>query len=88
MKLLSLTVSTPDGDAFAGEVMALTLRGSDGDLAVLPGHIPFITTVKAGKVALHMEDGSCRHGITDGGLLTVTGQRTTLLSGSFKWSEE
>ena len=43
MNTFPLTVASPDGKLFHGEAVQLTLRGSEGDLAVLAGHIPFIT---------------------------------------------
>ena len=87
MSTFPLTISSPSGDLFSGEVMGLTLRGAEGDLAILAGHIPFMTTVKPGKVCLHFLDGTKRTGKTDGGLLTVSQERTTLLSGSFAFEE-
>ena len=33
------------------------------------------------------EDGEIRSGTLDGGLLTVSAERVTLLSGSFQWNE-
>ena len=45
MKTFPLTVSSPDGDAFSGEAVCLSLRGTAGDLAVMAGHIPFVTSV-------------------------------------------
>ena len=89
MKTYTLTVATPDGNAFEGEVLGLYLRGAQGDLAVLAGHISFITSVQPGlcRVELPGEEGVFRTGHTDGGLLTVDGDGVTLLSGSFRWEE-
>ena len=67
----------------------LTLRGVEGELAVLAGHVPFMTTVVPCSCKIELEDGTERHGHTDGGLLTVAANNTvTLLSGSFRWAEE
>lgn len=45
-----LTVSTPSGTVFDGDAVFLSLRGAGGDLAVMAGHIPFVTTVKNASV--------------------------------------
>ena len=82
-----LTVSTPDGNLFNDEVAGLYLRGALGDLAILPGHIPFMTTVKPGKCKIELLDGTFKTGTVNGGLLTVSQKNTTLASGTFKWSE-
>lgn len=85
MNTYKLTVATPDGNRFQGEVYALYLRGAEGDLAVLAGHTPFITSVKAGKCRVQLPDDSERSATLDGGLLTVGAETVTLLSGSFMW---
>ena len=88
MNTFPLTVASPDGNLFHGEAVQLMLRGSEGDLAVLAGHIPFITAVKPGACRILLPDGTERTGKTDGGLLTVAADRVTLLSESFHWDEE
>ena len=64
MKLFPLVISSPDGDLFRGDILKITLRGSEGDLAILAGHIPFVTAVKAGKVKIELddEDRACQNG--------------------------
>lgn len=88
MNTYTLTIATPDGNKFQGEAAGLFVRGAEGDLAVLAGHIPFITSVKAGKCRVHLPDGEERSATLDGGLLTVATDKVTLLSGSFQWDED
>ena len=52
MKTFPLTISSPDGDLFRGEAEMLILRGTEGDLAVMAGHIPFVTAVVRGSCAV------------------------------------
>ena len=85
MNTYQLTISSPDGDLFRGEVTKLTLRGVEGDLAVLAGHIPFITSVVPCDCHIELADETERVGHTEGGLLTVGKDTVTLLSGSFQW---
>jgi len=80
-----LLISTPDGNRFSGDAVMLTLRGIEGELAVMAGHIPFITSVKPCDCKVIMEDGTEKIGRTDGGLLTVSKENVTLLCGSFRW---
>ena len=87
MNTYKLTIATPDGNRFQGEAVALYLRGAEGDLAVLAGHTPFITSVKAGKCRVQLEDETEQSATLDGGLLTVGTESVTLLSGSFQWEE-
>ena len=88
MNTYKLTIATPDGTQFQDEVYALFLRGADGDLAVMAHHTPFITSVMAGACRLHLTDDTERSATLDGGLLTVSAEAVTLLSGSFRWDDE
>lgn len=88
MNTYKLTIATPDGTMFRDEVYALFVRGADGDLAVMARHTPFITSVMAGKCRLHLTDDTEKSATLDGGLLTVSAEAVTLLSGSFAWDEE
>ena len=88
MKTFLLRISSPEGDLFHGEAIKLVVRGVEGELAVLAGHIPFVTPVKSGTCKLELPDGEERLGTTDGGLLTVSGEQVVLLSGSFVWTNE
>lgn len=87
MNTFHLTVSSPDGHIWSGEAVMLSLRGIEGDLAVMAGHIPFITSVKPCACKISLDDGTEKIGHTDGGLLTVSEDGVTLLSGKFDWPE-
>lgn len=85
MKTFPLKISSPEGDVFSGEVAKISLRGTEGELAVMAGHIPFVTSIKAGVCRIELEDGEERSAVSDGGLLTVSNEKVVLLSGSFVW---
>lgn len=87
MKTFPFTAASPDGNVFKGEIERLILTGVEGDLAVMAGHVPFITGVKPCRCRLLMTDGTEKNGITDGGILTVSTEETTLLSGSFRFED-
>ena len=86
MKTFQLKIVTPDGSFFDGPAVMLTLRGIEGDLAVLAGHVPFVTTVQPGRCKVETEDGSVKEGRLEGGLLSVAKEGVQLLSGSFHWA--
>ena len=87
MNTFTLTIATPDGNRFAGEAAGLYLRAAEGDLAILAGHTPFITSVQAGVCRIELPDESERTARVDGGLLTVAENKVTLLSGTIRWEE-
>ena len=87
MKEYRLRISTPDGSVFEGEAVKLDVRGIEGELAVMAGHVPFMTAVKPGSCRLLLSDGSERVGELDGGLLSVGSSEVTLLAAKFRWAE-
>ncbi|MGI6280348.1 MAG: FoF1 ATP synthase subunit delta/epsilon [Acutalibacteraceae bacterium] len=87
MNTFKLTVSSPDGDKFKGDVVKLDVRGVEGELAIMAGHIPFVTSIVKAPCTIWLEDGSKRTAMADGGLLTVDKNGATLLSSSFRFDE-
>ena len=85
MSSFRLIVSSPDGNLFDGEAVMLTLRGVEGDLAIMAGHVPFVTSVAPCVCRITLPDDSVREGTVSGGLLTVSKDSVTLLSGDFHW---
>ena len=45
---LLLEIVTPQGLVVSEEVDEVTASGSEGEFGVLPGHVPFVTTLKVG----------------------------------------
>ncbi len=85
MKEYELTISTPDGNFFQGNVVALYVNGTEGQLAILAGHIPFITAIKEGAIRLEFDDMTEKIGASRGGVLTVDKDKVTLISSTFSW---
>ena len=88
MKEFNLRISTPEVDVFNGSAIFLSLRGAEGDLAVMAGHVPFFTTVKAGNCKVETpNEADSFYGTVPGGLLTVDHDQVTLICGSFSEEE-
>lgn len=47
---LKLEIVTPYGLIFSEEVDEVTGAGSEGEFGILPGHVPFVTTLKVGML--------------------------------------
>ena len=86
MNAYNLIISTPDGSVFDGDAAVLIARGTEGELTVMAGHIPFITAVKPCECKIILPDDSERFATIGGGILTVTQDKTTLLCSDFKWN--
>ena len=85
MSTFPLIISSPDGDLFRGDVIKLILRGTEGELAVLAGHVPFVTAVRKGRCVVEDAAGERKTGMISGGLLTVAHDKTTLLTATLVW---
>jgi F-type H+-transporting ATPase subunit epsilon len=48
---LLLEIVTPQGLVFSEEVDEVTATGTEGEFGILPGHVPFVTTLKVGLLA-------------------------------------
>ena len=83
-----LKISSPDGDAFNGQVSALYVRTTEGDMAVLPGHAPLIavTVPCSARYVTHDHDGDPQEHVVKvtGGLLSVDNDKVALLAGKRK----
>lgn len=82
MNTFSLSIVSPDGKLFSGEVFALYARGSSGDLAILAGHAPLVTAVQPGACRIELEDGEEKAFYLEGGLLNVGKGAVSLLTSS------
>ncbi len=85
MNTFPLVVASPDGRLFDSPAVMLSLRGAEGDLAILAGHTPFITAVKPCVCRITCADESVKTANLSGGLLIVSGKNTMLLSADFSW---
>ena len=87
MSTFSLIISSPDGDLFRGEASKLILRGTEGELAVMAGHVPFVTAIRKGRCVIEDGNGYRKTGLIEAGLLTVTRDKTTVLAPAVHWEE-
>lgn len=85
MKEFDLTISTPDGNMFQDKAIALIVRGTEGELAVLAGHAPFITSLVECDARIELVNDKTITGHCLGGILTVNKNKVILLSSSFQW---
>jgi F-type H+-transporting ATPase subunit epsilon len=85
MKAFKFVVSTPDGNLYEGNILKISLRGAEGDLAVMANHTPFVTSVKPCICRIELEDGSEKQLDIKRGLLSVTSENVLLMSGSSRW---
>jgi len=79
MATMKLEIFTPDGTAFSDDVDLVTLPGSEGQLGVLPQHIPLMTQIVPGEIIVS-KDGKDRLLAVGEGLVEITGDRVAILT--------
>ncbi len=81
-----LKIVTPDGLMFDGEAEEVVVRAITGDVAILAGHINYVTPLGMGR-ALIVSGGKRRVAACIGGMLSVMGGAVTLVPTTFEWAE-
>jgi F-type H+-transporting ATPase subunit epsilon len=80
---MKLELITLTGPKLEEEVYEVTLPTSTGVIAVLPGHMPLVTTAVAGVISVRRHqndnDDQLEHFATNGGVIEVTGAKVRLL---------
>jgi len=76
---LHFSLVSPEREVFAGEVDQVDAPGSEGQFGVLPGHAPFMTTLKPGVVDV-LDAETPKKIFVRGGFADVTPQGLTILA--------
>lgn len=77
---MRLTIATAERELFQGEIAEVLLPAAEGELAVLPGHAPFVVALRAGVVEVRPKDGAVEHVAITGGLADIRPQETAVLA--------
>ena len=76
---LHFSLVSPERELFAGVVDQVDAPGSEGSFGVLVGHAPFMTTLREGRIHVHLGDGE-RVWEVKGGFADVTPEGLTILA--------
>jgi F-type H+-transporting ATPase subunit epsilon len=79
MELLHFEFVSPESVLFSGDVDQVDLPGSEGDLGILPGHAPLVTTLRPGIVTI-IREGAREPVVVVGGFAEVGPAGLTVLA--------
>ena len=82
-----LEVVTPERLVVSDEVTELVAPGAEGYFGVLPGHIPFITTLRIGELT-YWRGKDERHLAVTWGYVEVLGEKVIVLAETAERAEE
>ena len=79
MATIRLEIVTPETKTFSEDVDMVTLTGVEGEMGILPQHMPLMTQLVAGEI--HARKGSENIFLAVGeGFVQVTGERVAILT--------
>ncbi len=89
MTTIRVDVVNAEKEVFSGDAKFVALPGVEGELGVLPGHVPFITRIKPGFVRVTLPDSEeVQRIFVAGGILEVQPNVVTVLADTAVRSED
>jgi F-type H+-transporting ATPase subunit epsilon len=80
MATLHFELVSPERVLFSGEVEAVMLPGTEGDMTVLPGHAPVMTALKTGVVIATNHKDNGERVLVRGGFAEVNAEGVIVLA--------
>lgn len=74
-----LSIFALDREIFVGNAKSITAPGVLGELQVLAGHVPFVTSLKQGMLNIEKEDKTTQKLPIEGGILEVKEKEVVVL---------
>jgi F-type H+-transporting ATPase subunit epsilon len=79
MAKLLLEIVTPEAKSFSGEVDMVVLPGVEGELGILPMHVPLMTRLLPGEVRI-LQDGKQTELVVGTGFVEVSQTHVSILT--------
>ncbi len=79
MATLKLEIVTPEAKIYSEDVDMVTLPGVEGEMGIYPMHVPLMTQVVAGEVAVRKGAQESHLAVGDG-FVQITGDRVAILT--------
>jgi F-type H+-transporting ATPase subunit epsilon len=79
MATLTVEVVSPENCVFSGEATMVSARTLEGDIGILPEHIPLLGVLVPGVVTVKGTDGTTSDFDMAGGFISVNNNRVSIL---------
>src|SRR5690349_3883655 len=76
---IKLEIVTPEAKTFSDDVDMVTLNGGEGEMGILPQHMPLMTQLVAGEIIAQKAGETIFLAVGDG-FVQVTGERVSVLT--------
>ena len=88
MATMQCDIVSAEQAIFSGPVAMVSLRGTIGELGIMPGHAPLLTGIRPGTVQLRMENGDEEVFYASGGFIEVQPGIVTILADTASRAED
>ncbi len=82
MSKLQLDVVSEEGTLFSGEADFVVAPGGDGDLGILPGHAPLLSTLRPGTLRIQRQGSQETRIEVQGGFIELRSDKVQIISGA------
>lgn len=79
-----LSIMTPENEFFEGQVEALTVTATDGEIGILAGHLPLVAPIVDGEIKLKV-GGEWKNAFCSEGFIEVIGERARVFVQECEW---
>ena len=86
-KEFTLYIVTPERVFFEGPVDMVEFNTTEGEIGVLPGHIPLTVIVSPGILRIH-ENGELKEAALHAGFVEILPDKITILAEIIEWTSE
>ncbi len=76
---IKVDIVTPEKMLYSGDVEMVTLPGTNGQMGILRGHAPLLSTLDIGEIVLHSREGN-EYLAVSGGVVEVRPDKVTILA--------
>lgn len=87
MNKLHFDIITPERVVYSDEIESITLPTVDGEITILPGHIPLVAPTKPGEITIK-KNGQTRHMAVMRGFVETSENKVRLLADAAELAEE
>lgn len=87
MSTFLLEIVTPERLIFSEQVNSLVVRGVEGELGILPGHVPFVTPLQIAPVSIKADGKELKIAVA-GGFVEVRKEKVVILAESAELASE
>ncbi len=88
MSKMTVEVVTPERVVYSGDAKMVIARGVEGDLGILPNHMPLVTPLKVAPVRIQTEGDKETKIAVSGGFMEVRGDKVTILAETAELPED